>query len=94
MKPNLSYKNIVLIVSLSSALVSCASTDTIYYKDGRVVHAASCSGSSWLPCYEDAGNACRENGYEVLEKNDNKEFSFFKSGDKKEIIFVCRASQN
>jgi fructosamine-3-kinase len=45
------------------------SNKPLFYKDGKEAYFLKCDGPSWSECLQSAGNACRNKGYEVLEKN-------------------------
>ncbi len=87
--------NTLVVSLLGVALMSaCASTGKffsidpakeIYYKDGRVAYLASCHSVAWGPCLEKAGLVCRNAGYTVLEKSDQRSYG----EENKELVFVC-----
>ena len=83
-------RKLILLLCIA-ALSGCATTTSseIYTADGRLGRSIYCSGTTWGPCYEKAGETCGTKGYEVLEK----------SGDqgganpnfiKRSIIIQCR----
>jgi hypothetical protein len=45
---------------------------SLFYKDGQEAFYLKCDGPSWSECAEMAGNACKNKGYDVLEKNSVK----------------------
>ena len=72
------------------ALSACAfSSQPFYYKTGQQANVATCSGPSWVDCYEKASKECQSSGYEVLERSSNRVSGFFSASDFKEIIYVC-----
>jgi len=62
------------LLALTVALASCASQKAVYLPDGRQGYAIGCSGSAldWSLCYEKAGEICKENGYDVIQKSDEQ----------------------
>ena len=80
-------KPVVKTASVSTNFKSTA----IFYKDGRQAYISKCEGNSWLACMTDAGETCKNNGYEILEKNTSKETSvFFADKDIKELYYICK----
>ena len=81
---------------LLAALVlsGCSSVEVkqLYYKDGSLVNTTSCSDYSWLECYKNAGEKCLQSGYEVKEKVNGSNYGFWGSQNVKELIFVCKTS--
>ena len=83
------------LLAVASLLAACAtpnlfgSTPTgIYYKDGKPAYVASCSGSSWKSCLEQAGSTCLTAGYNVLEKNTNRSYG----EETREMVFACNGN--
>ena len=58
-------------VSISLLLSGCASVSETYAPDGSKAYALNCSGTArdWGLCYEEAGNICKERGYNVVTMN-------------------------
>ena len=69
--------------------------NAIFYKDGRQAFISRCESSNLSKCFQEAGNICKTNGYEILEKTSHKEKSLLFS-DKEiiEIYFVCKKPEN
>lgn len=79
------------VAGAMAIFTACSSTSSLYHGDGRLATVASCSGPSWVSCYERAGSVCQAAGYETLEKLSSREVGFWSSADLKQIIFVCKA---
>ena len=87
---NLTAQLLFAIVALSG----CTSVKPIYYKDGSLALVTSCSGSSWLDCYESAGKKCGVSGYKILEKMSNSDIGYLGSlNEEKDMLFACKAIQ-
>lgn len=82
--------NLFGLSSLVVALVGCSSTSSHFHSDGRLASVASCTGPSWVSCYERAGALCQSAGYETLEKHSTREVGFLGGTELKQIIFVCK----
>jgi hypothetical protein len=69
----LSLSAALSIVLGASGCASSSSTQLIHLPDGRPGFTINCSGSdarqSWAQCYEQAGQACGANGYDVVSKD-------------------------
>lgn len=89
-------KSGLLLVALVLGGCSSISLDVaqIYYKNGVQANIASCSGGSWLACYQSAGDKCQQAGYTVLEKLHDKSYGFIWTSDIKQLIFSCNASKS
>lgn len=69
--------------------------NAIFYKDGRQAFISRCESSSLSKCFQEAGNICKTNGYEILEKTSNKEKSLlFSDKEYVEIYFVCKKPES
>jgi hypothetical protein len=70
---------------------SNAEVGPFFYKDGREVSMTKCDGQSWSGCYAKAGQECKENGYNILEKNTSREKSFFRNNQEtNELYYICK----
>ena len=49
--------------------VPTGNNKSLFYKDGQQAFYLKCEGPSWSECIELAGIACKNKGYDVLEKN-------------------------
>jgi len=74
-----------LVLSACASTFSTASSNEIFYKDGKVAYVASCRSANWGPCLEMAGEICKEAGYTTLEKSNR----WTSNGDEKEMVFAC-----
>lgn len=87
---NLTASMLLAVVALSG----CTSVKPIYYKDGSLALVTSCTGSSWLECYESAGKKCGVSGYKILEKMSNSDIGYLGSlNENKDMLFACKAIQ-
>jgi hypothetical protein len=82
-------KKISITVIIGLSLVGCGST-SFFYKSGKEVHVAACTGPSWANCLRIASNICQGNGYDVVEKTSAKVSGFFTNSDYKELIYSCK----
>ena len=59
-----------VVIFLFLLITGCVSSRDFYVSEGQLAHSIDCSGVSfdWGLCYVEAGEICREKGYEVLEK--------------------------
>ena len=89
-----SIKLLMVSVAATVFLGACASPvsmfsnappSEIFYKDGRVAYVASCKSTNWGPCLEKAGTICRNAGYTILEKSNNRNYG----EEEKELVFAC-----
>lgn len=63
----------------------------IFYKDGQQAYYLKCNGPSWAECLELAGNACKNKGYDILEKNTVKIPSVIASDKiQNELYIACK----
>jgi hypothetical protein len=87
----MTYFNKVKWLLLATLLMGgCSSTKIIYHNDGSIASVASCVNSSWLDCYEVAGEKCKEAGYEVLEKITSRNTGYWSSSDIRQMMFICK----
>jgi hypothetical protein len=65
------------LLLLALLLAGCATQKTVYLPDGRQGHAIECSGTdlSWNDCYAKAGETCKARGYDVVTRNEDKNYS-------------------
>ena len=58
-----------VVIFLFLLITGCVSSRDFYVSEGQLAHSIDCSGVSfdWGLCYVEAGEICREKGYEVLE---------------------------
>lgn len=87
-----SYKKLILIIIFPLFFYGCSSTQNFHYKDGRVVNLITCSGSSWTPCYRQAGLICESKGYEIIDRLSTRSSGILSSTEQKELIFICKTS--
>ena len=57
------YSIFVLLIS------SCATTQEVYLQSGKKGVIVSCPSSNMDSCYNDAGQACGEKGYNIFKKS-------------------------
>lgn len=88
----ITHKKLVLLTFSSLFLYGCSSTQNFHYKDGRIVSLITCSGSSWTPCYRQAGLICESNGYEIIDRLSTRSNGILSSTEQKELIFICKTS--
>jgi len=68
---------------------------SLFYKDGRQAYYFKCDGPSWSECNELAGNACKNKGYDILEKNTVKIPSLFVSDKiQNELYIACKVIED
>jgi len=65
---------IVLCLFIAALVSGCATASKSYTSDGKEGYIVTCSGTllNWGMCYKKAGKLCGTQGYEVLEKNEDK----------------------
>jgi hypothetical protein len=67
---------------------------SLFYKDGQQAFYLKCDGPSWSECAEMAGNACKDKGYDVLEKNTVKVPSLVGSDKiQNEMYISCKVTE-
>lgn len=61
---------ILVVIILSSAIMGCATVKETYAPDGRKAYSFNCSGLArgWDKCFSAAGEACKEAGYDILDR--------------------------
>jgi hypothetical protein len=79
-------RGILLVCVFASLLIGCsnAKMQQIYAPDGRVAYAVSCVGDgwhTWTPCFELAGEVCKQAGYQILDRSE---------GMRRTMVIVCR----
>ena len=71
--------------------IALESNKSLFYKDGKEAFFLKCDGPSWSECLQSAGNACKNKGYEVLEKNTVKIPSVIASDKiQNEMYIACK----
>ena len=71
--------------------VPTGNNKSLFYKDGQQAFYLKCEGPSWSECIELAGIACKNKGYDVLEKNTVKIPSLIMSDKiQNEMYIACR----
>ena len=72
-------------------LPSSGNNKPLFYKDGQQAYYLKCEGPSWSECIELAGIACKNKGYDVLEKNTVKIPSLIASDKiQNEMYIACK----
>ena len=62
---------ICLLALLISLLSACSSNQRTYDADGRLTHIITCSsgvGVDMVSCFVEAGDICKERGYDVVNQ--------------------------
>ena len=61
---------LVISLSASTLLSSCATVRETYAPDGRKAYSLNCSGTArgWDKCSNAAGEACKGAGYDILDR--------------------------
>lgn len=63
-----------LFVAMLLILAGSTYAGEVYLPDGTKGFTVDCSGAfiSWNSCYKKAGKICKEKGYTVVDRSDNK----------------------
>lgn len=66
---DMTYMKTGVLIFLVVFIAGCVSSGEIHDSEGQLAYSIDCSGISfdWGLCYVEAGEICREKGYEVLE---------------------------
>lgn len=84
-----------LTLAAIAMLAGCAAQRTIYYNDGKLAHVVTCTEHAWYSCLQDAGKACQNAGYKVMEKHTGRtSVSLFSSGELvHDLVIECKADK-
>ena len=77
---NMKVVGALICFSLGGALVGCASSPTVkesYAPSGKASYQISCNNmsASLAPCYQKAGEICKEKGYSVINRHADAPFA-------------------
>lgn len=74
--------------------VSTSEAKSIFYKDGQKAFYLVCEGPGWSECVQQAGDACQNKGYDVLEKNTVKiPHTFTSDKTQNEMYITCKVPE-
>ena len=84
-----------LTLAAMAMLAGCATQRTIYYNDGKLAHVVTCTEHAWYSCLQDAGKACQNAGYKVMEKHTGRtSVSLFSSGEVvHDLVIECKTDK-